>query len=311
MAGTQDQRPYVVVRSGGRTTRVPLAGRLFVGREVGGVDPAARVLLDDPKVSRNHLEIRLDDQGRAVVFDTSTNGTRLNGVRLQRAVPVALSPGDVLSLGQSQLEVQLPARPDPPPRRLRTTVLEEPHARMAMVAGDVVGFSGLAERSSSEHVANGVQRLFDALGEPLRSHRGMVSHVAGDALFAVWDLGEDAAGAERAVAFARDARAVVERVARELPLRYADGSPLRMGWGVSIGDVAWSRLATGLDTILGDPANVAFRLSTMAAREGRAEILMTAEIAELVIGDLPSAELSPMTVKGRATPVHVVSVPPA
>ena len=66
----------------------PLVERLFVGRECAGVDDAHRILLsDDLAVSRNHLEIRVDpEQSRAVVVDTSSNGVRVNGIRIERAV---------------------------------------------------------------------------------------------------------------------------------------------------------------------------------------------------------------------------------
>ena len=65
-----------------------------------------RLLVDGPDVSRNHVEIRLEpDAGRAWVIDTSTNGTRLNGVRIERAVPIPLKSGDVVVVE----ELNLPA----------------------------------------------------------------------------------------------------------------------------------------------------------------------------------------------------------
>ena len=94
-----DGRPFghIVVDPGspGEASR-PLVDRLFVGRECAGVDDAHRILLgDDMAVSRNHLEIRVDpEQSRAVVVDTSSNGVRVNGIRIERAVGVPLHGGD-------------------------------------------------------------------------------------------------------------------------------------------------------------------------------------------------------------------------
>ena len=67
-----------------------------------GRDPDADVRLRDAKISRRHCEInRLD--GELVVRDLgSTNGTFVNGIRIDRAV---LSPGDRLALGRSKFEV--------------------------------------------------------------------------------------------------------------------------------------------------------------------------------------------------------------
>src|SRR5262245_36102814 len=100
--------PYglLVVNSpnGGRE-EVPIYDRLYVGREWSGIEPNRRFLVHEPGVSRNHLEIRLDpDRGYASVVDTSTNGTRLNGVRIERGLVVPLATGDRLTVGGVHLE---------------------------------------------------------------------------------------------------------------------------------------------------------------------------------------------------------------
>ena len=93
---------YVVLDPGspGEATGA-LFDRLFVGRECAGVDDAHRILLgDDLAVSRNHLEIRVDpEHSRAVVVDTSSNGVRINGMRIERAVGVPLNGGDQIQVG--------------------------------------------------------------------------------------------------------------------------------------------------------------------------------------------------------------------
>lgn len=53
------------------------------------------VVIDDPRISRNHAQIR-EIKGRYVVFDlNSTGGTFVNGDRINQSV---LFPGDVISL---------------------------------------------------------------------------------------------------------------------------------------------------------------------------------------------------------------------
>ena len=53
------------------------------------------VVIDDPRISRNHAQIR-EIKGRFVVFDlNSTGGTFVNGDRINQSV---LYPGDVISL---------------------------------------------------------------------------------------------------------------------------------------------------------------------------------------------------------------------
>jgi FHA domain len=99
--GQSDEPPaYLVVNDGRSERRVPIFDQLFVGRECAGISEPRRLVLPDPEVSRTHLEIRLDAGGdQAFVIDTSSNGTSLNGVRLERAVLVPIKPGDEIQIG--------------------------------------------------------------------------------------------------------------------------------------------------------------------------------------------------------------------
>ena len=83
----------------------PVYDWLVVGRECAGVDERHRLLIDDPAVSRTHLELRLDlELDQAWLTDHSTNGTRLNGQRIERSVPVRIMPGDRVRLGGVELQ---------------------------------------------------------------------------------------------------------------------------------------------------------------------------------------------------------------
>ncbi|MGA5704061.1 FHA domain-containing protein [Peterkaempfera bronchialis] len=88
-------------------------GRVRVGRS-GDAD----VPLDDPDVSRLHLELRISPDGRVAVADLgSTNGTTLDGA-LVGPDPVALPVGGLLRLGESSMVLAPGAPPaaEPPPR---------------------------------------------------------------------------------------------------------------------------------------------------------------------------------------------------
>ena len=67
-----------------------------------GRDTDADIRLRDPKISRRHCEIS-EIHGELLVRDLgSTNGTFVNGVRIDQTV---LRPGDKLTLGRSRFEV--------------------------------------------------------------------------------------------------------------------------------------------------------------------------------------------------------------
>jgi pSer/pThr/pTyr-binding forkhead associated (FHA) protein len=93
-----------------RCTRGPLAGEdisveteLVLGREED--DPGR--LGGDPRLSRRHARIWIDESGQAMVEDLgSTNGTWLNEKRVSEAC--ALGAADQLRLGESLFEVELP-----------------------------------------------------------------------------------------------------------------------------------------------------------------------------------------------------------
>jgi hypothetical protein len=70
---------------------------LVVGRDKG-----VNLFVDDPAVSRRHLMLRRDADGWTVLDLRSTNGTYVNGWRIERA---HLRPGDELQVGDTRLRV--------------------------------------------------------------------------------------------------------------------------------------------------------------------------------------------------------------
>jgi len=71
---------------------------------IGRLDPL-EIVIDDGSVSRYHAEVRPTEHGWRVRDLGSTNGTRLNGVKLG-AGPAALRPTDLLQCGEVTLVVE-------------------------------------------------------------------------------------------------------------------------------------------------------------------------------------------------------------
>jgi pSer/pThr/pTyr-binding forkhead associated (FHA) protein len=76
-------------------------GLNIVGRE-------GDVMLPDPKVSRRHAQILSEDGGLTVEDLGSTNGTLVNGNRLDSGAKQTLNPGDTVSFGGIELRLSLP-----------------------------------------------------------------------------------------------------------------------------------------------------------------------------------------------------------
>jgi hypothetical protein len=93
----QPTQRALLVGEGKRT--VVSGERLVVGRsrECG-------LVVDDPNVSRRHMEVRRDDAGWVAVDLGSTNGTKVNGRRIDE---VPLEPGDEVALGVSRFTFEV------------------------------------------------------------------------------------------------------------------------------------------------------------------------------------------------------------
>jgi pSer/pThr/pTyr-binding forkhead associated (FHA) protein len=75
------------------------------------------ITLDDVRVSRSHARLDYGAQGVTLVDLGSSNGTRVNGTRIERAT---LVPGDKISLGSQQLRFQV----DDPSEDVGLTVID-------------------------------------------------------------------------------------------------------------------------------------------------------------------------------------------
>jgi adenylate cyclase len=292
---------------------LPLVDRLFVGRECAGVDDAHRFLLpDDLAVSRNHLEIRVDpERSVAVVVDTSSNGSRINGIRIERSVGVPLQHGDVIQLGDHNLEIRVaaaaPVRPAGSAKPRETVSIAKPTV-MALLVGDLINFSTVSEHADHLVLARDIDHLYSELRALLGRHRGTLVDYVGDAFFASWEIDADPDGAAHALDFALAAADRVAELTADFELRYADGSPLRMGWGATMGSVVMQLMPGAVVMVLGDATNVAFRISSIAGREHRPNILANQPVRDAAKGHFSFADPETVFVKGREGAENIYGV---
>ena len=292
---------YLDVNDGGSERRVPIFDQLYVGRECAGISEARRLVLSDPEVSRTHLEIRLDvASDRAFVIDTSSNGTSLNGVRLERAVSIPIKPGDEIQIGDVTMTFRsqiFSTVQGIDPRRTRARI---GRAAMVMVVGDIVNYSTISQVTDEQVMAQSLHTLWSQIGGALQAHQGTLNHYAGDAIFAVWEVARFPDAASRAIDFALAANRLVDSLGPELPLRGPDGLPIHMGWGVVQGMAALAAMTRSVDAVIGDATNVAFRLSGLAGRQGRAAVLVTSGVHRAVADQYTWGTSESVEIKGRS-----------
>lgn len=94
--------PQRIVVIAGRSTgvAVPLQGQVNLGRSAD-----ATLDLDDDYASSRHARLYRDEQSWIIEDLHSTNGTYVNGVRIQ--APTRLGPDDLIRIGRTQLKLEL------------------------------------------------------------------------------------------------------------------------------------------------------------------------------------------------------------
>lgn len=297
---------WLVVTPGTRDERiVRVTDRVHIGRECAGIAPSRRVLVDEPNVSRDHAEVQVVS-GSAFLVDHSTNGTRVNGRRVERGERVALVDGDRVTVGSVEIMLRATAvqlEPD----QSRQTIMAESVERCVVLVGDVVGYTRLTELHGAGAVGAAVDGLFTDLRRLVVSHLGTVSNFAGDAMLAVWEqAGEDAADAAVRCAIAVHRFAV--EAAPLAAVRYEDGEPMRFGWAVTTGDVATSHPSPARMTVHGDAVNLAFRLAGLAARSDVSPILVDTGVVDLAPTAAVYGDQASFAVKGRQSLAQVRSI---
>ena len=284
---------WLVLSEGDRPTRVvPIIGRLFVGRTSAGANGSPHLQLDDPAISRDHFELRVDATDGVVLVDRSTNGTRVNGRKVGRDEPLPLTDGDFLEVGTIRLSFRSLDAGDRISDDVRTAVRAIEHAHVATVVGDVVGYTAMAARDGEDATAAAADELFAALAELLVAHGATASHRDGDSLFAAWDVTGDPQAAGKAVGFALAAATLV------------DDTALHMGWGVTLGNAVPGHPSNARDAVDADAINLAFRLSGLAARAGEPVVLVSAEAATAAPEAADYGDLRELAIRGRAAAVR-------
>jgi hypothetical protein len=84
---------------------LPTGERVVLGEQILSIGrmPECNIVLADPNVSRTHAEIRPRGQGFVVVDLGSTNGTKVNGVRVSEQ---DLADGDELTFGNTRMRFE-------------------------------------------------------------------------------------------------------------------------------------------------------------------------------------------------------------
>lgn len=178
-----------------------------IGRSQGNT-----LVIDVPGVSRSHAMLQPGPAGGHLLADLrSTNGTYLNGLRVEQVAP--LRDGDRVEIGDVSLTYRCQQSAD--------QTVDAGHTSVQIHSGpcwllllDIVGYTTLTNSVGAEAAAAEFKRWLEQVRPVLMRHGGTINAYLGDAIFVYWR--QDRHSPDKVAA------AVTElvRVQAECPLRF-------------------------------------------------------------------------------------------
>ena len=191
---------------------------------------------------------------------------------------------------------------EPRPHIASGTLLQDGDKRWsAILALDVVGFSGLTQTLGQEKVYDLLQRVLRLVGAIVEEHGGYVVDTAGDGILAAF--GAPVAIEDASLQTCRAAQAVTGALTRDAPAFQSDfGHVPQVRIGIAGGNVMVVREAGGGIKLVGDAVNLAARLEALAGPE---EVILTDVIRQDAVGSILAEDARDVQVKGFAQPLRV------
>ncbi len=281
---------------------VELGEGLTIGRA-----PTNQLVVEDPKISRHHAEIRRTASGRLLLTDLgSSNGTWVNERRL--TTPCALENGDIIAIGSAHLQFMAPpaATAAETTTTTGTSVMLQTEQVIVLVA-DIRNYTSMSESLQSESFSRFISDWFRECSEVIEAHGGTIDKFIGDAVLAYWTARDlPAKEVNQALMTALDLVARAERFSKRLQERHP-GQQFRIGIGLNLGEAIFGNIGTSKVqsfTIVGDCVNVAFRLEALTKEKGY-EIIVGEAMVKYADSKFRVQDLGLALVKGRKEPVHI------
>ncbi len=289
----------------------PLAGEPFevaIGNTatIGRTSDNTVCLSGSPLVSRQHALIRCHDGYQYQIIDLgSRNGTLVDDQRV--VMPMTLAPGARILVAKNELIFERIAE-DPSEAQFEVTMAGSMAGDtsairpVALLVCDIRGFSTMAEKISSAHLAQQLGAWFREAGNLVTKSGGTIDKFIGDAVLAYWSgCGGETVDCAATLQIGRDLLALAEKT------RWANGDPFRIGVALHYGAVTCGNV--GLDaqrdaTIIGDAVNTVFRLEGVM-KELNQQLLLSADFVEHLPAGQNLSDLGDRKLKGKQQLVRI------
>ncbi|HEX4668028.1 MAG TPA: adenylate/guanylate cyclase domain-containing protein [Chthoniobacterales bacterium] len=263
-------------------------------------------LSGSPLVSRQHALIRCHDGYQYQIIDLgSRNGTLVNGQRV--VMPMTLDPGARIEIAKNELVFER-IEDDFANAHLEVTLagsmagIASAIRPVALLVCDIRGFSSMAEKISSSHLAQQLGVWFREAGNLVTKSGGTVDKFIGDAVLAYWSgCGTDEVDCAATLQIARDILGLAAKS------KWANSEPFNVGIALHFGSVTCGNV--GIDaqrdaTIIGDVVNTVFRLESVM-KELSQQVLLSADFAERLPASEKLVDLGERKLKGKQQAVRI------
>jgi len=174
---------------------------------------------------------------------------------------------------------------------------------------DLRGFTSMTEKSSEVDVLSTLNQYFACVVTAVQSHGGEVLKFIGDAVLAIFPVGEDETGAcHRAMAAAREAFHALD--AANVVRQQAEQETIRFGLALHLGHVSYGNIGTRtrLDfTVIGPTVNEAARIEGLCSGLGRR--LLVSESFAIAAKSAELESVGRHALKGVATDRELFTIP--
>jgi class 3 adenylate cyclase len=282
----------------------------LIGRKEDG-GGVRKLVLPYPEISGKHAEIRCSEDGWTVVDLGSTNGTAVNGLNLHPGQHHKLRPGDRITLsGQYELIAEPPV--DPGVQGLKNDDRTQFKIKLiyaTILVGDIKGFTSLMEQYANEAnlVMKAAQAIFHEMSKEIEEKHGHLEKIAGDAIMAYWHQEDESLQAVMACQTALRMKILSHELAKNAENWPFPQNPFALDIAMATGPVAAGALGHSNvnPALLGDTANLVFRLEKLIGDDRPGDIVVEAATYELAKEHFNFEALGEFPVKGRQKPVTV------
>jgi predicted ATPase/class 3 adenylate cyclase len=177
---------------------------------------------------------------------------------------------------------------------------------VSVLFSDLSGYTAMSEKLDPEEVKDITQRIFNDISKIIDKYEGFVEKFIGDAVMALFGVPKSHEDDPlRAIRAAREIHDLVDAMSPSIEKRI--GGSVSMHSGINTGLVVTGEvdMEKGTHGVAGDTINVASRLSSQAKK---GEIVVGAATYRRAEGLFKFESLAPITVKGKAEPVHAYRV---